>query len=65
MKENQTTTPYPVSEHEGRFNICTRSGRIVMTCGDTASAGHYASLLSEAFAEGYKQGFRDCRSNNK
>jgi len=65
MTENETTTPYSVSEHEGRYNIFTGSGRIIMTCGDTASAGHYASLLNEAFAVGYKQGFRDCRSNTK
>ena len=65
MSESETTTPYSVSEQEGRFNICTSSGRIVLTCGDTASAGHYASLLREAFAMGYKQGFKDCRSNAK
>jgi hypothetical protein len=54
-----------VSEQQDRFNICTISGRIIMTCGDTASAGHYATLLNEAFAAGYKQGFRDSLSNTK
>lgn len=63
MTSSDKTKPYAVSEQQGRFNICTISGRIVMTCGDTASAGHYASLLNQAFAAGYKQGFKDFRSN--
>jgi len=65
MTTNDKTTPYSVSEQQGRFNICTTSGRIIMTCGDTASAGHYASLLNEAFNAGYKQGFKDFRSTTE
>jgi hypothetical protein len=54
--------PYDVSDRDGRFDVRSASGRVVMSCGDEASARHYASLLNEAFDAGYKAGFRDGRA---
>jgi hypothetical protein len=62
MTSKHRSAVYSVLQQEGRFNVCARSGQVIMTCGDAASAAHYASLLKQAHDAGYKQGFRDGRS---
>ena len=50
---------YTVHEHDGRFEVCNASGRVIMVCTDEGSASHYAVLLNEAYRAGYKLGYRD------
>lgn len=54
---------YTVQERNGRFEVCTVSGRVIMSCADESSALHYLSLLNEAHRAGYKLGYRDGRTN--
>ncbi|MDH3895585.1 MAG: hypothetical protein OES78_13585 [Chromatiales bacterium] len=51
--------PYSIEVANGRVEVRTASGRVIMACADQASAAHYATLLNEAFRAGYKSGFRD------
>ena len=60
--KNDPQSAYTVHEQNDRFEVCTASGRVIMVCGDTDSAAHYASLLNEAYRAGYKMGYRDGRS---
>ncbi len=47
---------YTVVEHQGRYEVRSGSGRSVMVCADEHSAAHYAGMLNEAFANGYRLG---------
>ncbi len=50
---------YTVHEHDGRYDVCAASGRVIMVCNDESSAAHYTSLLNEAHKAGYKMGYKD------
>jgi hypothetical protein len=58
VKDDQQLA-YTVREHDGRFEVCNASGRVIMVCADESSASHYAVLLNEAYRAGYKLGYRD------
>ncbi len=50
--------PYQTQSNEGRARVVDESGRVVLDCGDPASAEQYAALLNQAFQRGFKAGFR-------
>ncbi len=56
---SESEKPYSIEASDGRFEVRSASGRVVMACADESSAAHYATLLNEAFRAGYKSGFRD------
>jgi hypothetical protein len=49
---------YRVNERDGRFEVLSDSGNVILVCQDEASATNYAVLLSEAYQRGYKAGYR-------
>ncbi|WP_182869871.1 hypothetical protein [Stieleria mannarensis] len=55
---------FHVVEESGKFEVLDPSGRSLMTCRDTASAEHYATLLNQAYKRGYKDGYREAKSLN-
>jgi len=52
---------YTLRKHNGHYEVCAASGRVIMVCGDESSASQYAALLNEAHRAGYKMGYRDSR----
>ena len=54
---------YIVEADNGRYRVATANGRNCMTCRDEPSAAHYADLMNQAFAAGYKRGYRDARAD--
>jgi len=63
MKKNDPQAAYAVHEQNGRFEVRTVSGRVVVVCGEEGNASHYALLLNEAYKSGYKSGYRDGRND--
>jgi hypothetical protein len=59
VNNDDPQSAYTVHELDGRYDVCTASGRVIMVCNDESSAAHYASLLNEAHKAGYKMGYRD------
>lgn len=59
MNDDQET--YRVVATEQQFDVVSASDRVVMSCRDSRSANHYATLLNQAFRAGYKAGFRDAK----
>jgi len=55
------TGPYEIAAREGRFEVCSGSGRTIVVCRDEGSAQQYAVLLNQAWALGYKAGYREGR----
>ena len=53
--------PYQAKSVSGRGQVLDDSGRVVLTCGDEASAADYVVLLNEAYRRGYKAGYRDAK----
>ena len=53
--------PYQAKTASGRAQVLDESGRVVLTCGDAASAADYVVLLNEAYQRGYKAGYRDAK----
>jgi len=49
---------YRFEEKNGRYTVLDGTDRVVMECGDEASATHYTVLLNEAYRRGYKAGYR-------
>ena len=56
---------YSVNTHDGKYDVCSPTGRTVMSCGDPGSASHYASLLNEAYRSGYKAGYHDATAQQR
>ena len=56
--KDDTQSAYSVYEHNGRYEVCAASGRVIMICNDESSASHYVALLNEAYRAGYKLGYR-------
>lgn len=54
--------PYRVSEESGKFDVLDLSGRSILTCRDATSAEHYAVSLSQAYKQGYQDGYRAAKS---
>ena len=52
---------YHVVEESGKFRVIDPQGQSIMVCHDDQSADHYASMLTKAFRQGYRTGFRDAR----
>ena len=50
--------PFRPQSEQGRFRVVDESGRIILECGDRASAEQYAALLNEAYRRGFKAGYR-------
>ena len=59
MNDDQET--YRVVATEQQFDVVSASDRVVMSCRDSRSANHYATLLNQAFRAGHKAGFRDAK----
>jgi len=57
-----TAKPFSVVTQDDQYSVCSSTGRVIMTCNDEGSAAHYATLLNESYADGYRQGYRDCRN---
>jgi hypothetical protein len=53
---------YHVESREGKFDVRSDSGRVVVTCRDRPNAEEYAALLNEAWKRGYKAGYRAGRT---
>ncbi len=53
--------PFRPQAEQGRFRVVDAAGRVVLDCGDRASAEQYAALLNEAYRRGFKAGFRAAR----
>ena len=60
MKED-ADKPYQAKSLGGRSQVLDETGRVILTCGDPASAADYVVLLNEAYRRGYKAGYRDAR----
>ncbi len=58
---NNVDNPYQARSANGRGQVLDESGRVVLTCGDEASAANYAVLLNEAYRRGYKAGYREAK----
>ena len=65
MVEATDLNSYCVVACDDKYEVRAPSGRIIMVCTDEASAAHYAVLLTEAFAVGYKAGFREGRADTE
>jgi hypothetical protein len=50
-----------VVEQNGKFEVVSPTQRVILSCGDSASAQHYATLFNKAYELGYKAGYKDCR----
>ena len=53
---------YLIEMADGHYDVRSKTGRVVMSCRDEASARHYANLLCEAFDLGFKEGYGKARS---
>ena len=53
---------YQVAARDGKFDVRSDSGRVVVTCRERANAEEYAVLLKEAWEKGYKAGYRAGRT---
>jgi hypothetical protein len=53
---------YLVELVDSHYDVRSKTGRVVMSCRDEASARHYANLLSEAFDLGFREGYGKARS---
>ena len=53
---------YRVEHQDGGYQVIDPAGYRMMTCQDSRSAEHYAALLSRAYGQGYKAGYRAARS---
>lgn len=51
-------TPYTIEETEAGFRVLSPDGYPVLECRDRHSADHYVELLSRAYRNGYKAGYR-------
>ncbi len=56
------TPAYRVEADGDGFAVRDDEDNTILTLRDETSAGHYAELLSRAFARGYRRGRRDARS---
>jgi phosphatidate phosphatase PAH1 len=56
--------PFRVQAADGVFRVIDAAGEVVLACGDEANAGQYAALLSQAYRQGYKAGYRNARSSS-
>lgn len=58
---NDDREAYRVVATEQQFDVVSASDQVVMSCRDSRSANHYATLLNQAFRAGYTAGFRDAK----
>ncbi|HEV2331432.1 MAG TPA: hypothetical protein VGY56_21830 [Verrucomicrobiae bacterium] len=56
MDENEP--PYRTQSTDRNVQVVDETGRVVLNCGDSASAEQYAVLLNQAFQRGFKAGSR-------
>jgi hypothetical protein len=54
--------PYHVAECDGRHEVRSGSGRVIVVCHDPSSAQQYVVMLNEAWRLGYKAGTSAARS---
>ncbi len=54
--------PYTVQPDGARVRVVDWEGNVILTCGDSPSAEHYAALMNQAFRRGFKAGFRKGRT---
>ena len=54
--------PYQIVECDGRHEVRSGSGRVIVVCHDPGSARQYALMLNEAWRVGYKAGYRAASS---
>ena len=57
--------PYRVVAETDEFRVTDSDSRVIMTCKDNRSAEHYAALLTQAFQQGYRTGFRDAKRSHE
>jgi hypothetical protein len=55
---NEIERSYRAQAIEGRAQVVDEAGKVVLDCGNLASAEQYAVLLNQAFQRGFKAGFR-------
>ena len=55
-------TIYRVQNQQERFAVMDQTNRVIVVCRDNASADQYALLLSEAFLNGFKAGYREAKA---
>jgi len=60
---SESASPYTTRTNDGKQEVLSPAGRVIMTCADTRSAAHYAALLNEAYKAGYRAGYHDGRRN--
>ena len=58
MTDEDEERPYRVRERDRGHDVVDRDGEVILGCGDSRSAHHYASLLNEAFRRGRREGYR-------
>lgn len=63
MTELPEEGAYTVNEDDGGYEVRSPTGRCVIACADQHSADHYANLLSEAFANGWRAARRAARES--
>ncbi len=59
---DDTPKPFSVLLQKDKYSVRSSTGRVIMACNDEGSAAHYAALLNASYADGYRQGYRDCRN---
>ena len=52
---------YEVFAGSDGYEVRRPAGDVVLQCADEANAQHYAVLMNQAFAAGFKAGFRAAR----
>lgn len=50
--------PYRTQSTDGHAEVVDESGKVVLDCGNLASAEQYMALLNQAFRRGFKAGYR-------
>ena len=51
---DELESPYRTQSTEGHARVVDEAGKVVLDCGNTASAEQYAVLLNQAFQRGFK-----------
>jgi len=57
-------SPYRTQSTEGHAQVVDETGKVVLDCGNLASAEQYAVLLNQTFQRGFKSGFRAAKRSS-
>jgi hypothetical protein len=55
---DEIESPYRAQSTESRGQVVDETEKVILDCGNLASAEQYAALLNQAFQRGFKAGFR-------